>query len=74
MKESTCHDPKMVTYCRVVRLLEDKFNGLKLNHVARQSNEAADELAKLASVWASVLASVFASDLYKPSITCQESA
>jgi hypothetical protein len=74
MKESSCHDPKIATYCRVVRLLEDKFDGLELNHVARQSNKAIDELTKLVSDRASVLASVFASDLYKPSITCQESA
>jgi hypothetical protein len=49
MKESSCHDPKMVAYSQVVHLLEDKFDGLELNHVARRSNEATDELAKLAS-------------------------
>jgi hypothetical protein len=57
----------------VVHLLEDKFNGLELNHVARRSNGAADELAKLAFDRALVLAGVFASDLYKPSITYQGS-
>jgi hypothetical protein len=35
MKESRCHDPKMVAYCQVVHLLEDKFDGLELNHIAR---------------------------------------
>jgi ribonuclease HI len=49
IKDSSCHDPKMAAYCQVVCLLEDKFDGLKLNHIARHSNEAADELAKLAS-------------------------
>jgi hypothetical protein len=49
MKESSCHDPKMEAYCQAVRLLEDKFDGLELKHIARWSNEAADELAKLAS-------------------------
>jgi hypothetical protein len=33
----------------VVRLLEDKFDGLDLNHIARRLNEVADELTKLAS-------------------------
>jgi ribonuclease HI len=38
MKESSRHDPnKMVTYYQVVRRLEDKFDGLKLNHIARHS-------------------------------------
>jgi ribonuclease HI len=71
MKESSCHDPKMEAYCQVVRFLEDKFDGLKLNHIVRRSNEAADELAKLASGRAPVPANVFTSDLYKPSFTYQ---
>jgi hypothetical protein len=72
-KESSCHDPKMATYYQVVCLLEDKFNGLKLNHATRRSNEAADELAKLASGRALVPTGVFASDLYKLSVTYQGS-
>ena len=34
MKESNCLDPKMEAYCKLVRRLEDKFNGLELNHIA----------------------------------------
>ena len=34
MKESNCHDPKMEAYYRLVRRLEDKFDGLELNHIA----------------------------------------
>jgi hypothetical protein len=49
MKESSCHDPKMEAYCKAVRRLEDKFDGLELNHVPRKYNEDADELAKIAS-------------------------
>ena len=49
MKDSTCHDEKMAAYCEAVRRLEDKFDGLELNHVARKYNEGADELAKIAS-------------------------
>ena len=49
MKESNCLDPKMEAYCKLVRRLEDKFDGLELNHVAQKYNEAADELAKIAS-------------------------
>jgi hypothetical protein len=36
-------------YCKEVRKLEDKFHGLELIHVSHRYNEAADELAKIAS-------------------------
>ena len=49
MKESNCHDPKMEAYYKLVRHLEDKFDDLKLNHIVRKYNEAADKLAKMAS-------------------------
>jgi hypothetical protein len=49
MKESSCHDPKMEAYCKMVRCLEDRFDGLELNHIARKYNEAMDELAKITS-------------------------
>jgi ribonuclease HI len=49
MKNSHCHDRKMEAYCDEVRRLEDKFYGLKLNHIARRYNETVDELAKIAS-------------------------
>jgi len=68
MKESNCHDPKMEAYYKLVRRLEDKFDGLELNHIARKYNEATDELAKMASARAPVPPNVFARDLHKPSI------
>ena len=49
MKESSCHNTKMAAYCREVHQLEDKFDGLKLNHIPRHLKEAADTLAKAAS-------------------------
>ena len=49
MKESSYHDPKMEAYYNAVRRLEDKFDGLELNHVPRKYNEDADELAKITS-------------------------
>jgi len=68
MKESSCHDPKMDAYCKAVRRLEEKLDGLELNHVLRKYNEAADALAKMASEQATVPPNVFVSDLYKPSV------
>ena len=49
IKESSCHNAKMAEYCREVRQLEDKFDGLELNHISRCLNEAADTLVKTAS-------------------------
>ena len=49
MKESSCHDAKMEAYCQEFRRLEDKFDGLELNHIPRRLNEAADTLAKAVS-------------------------
>ena len=68
MKESNCLDPKMEAYYKLVRHLEDKFDGLELNHIARKYNEAADELAKMPSTRAPVPPNIFARDLHKPSI------
>ena len=41
MKELSCHNAKRATYYREVRQLEDKFDGLELNHIPRHLNEAA---------------------------------
>jgi len=62
MKESSCHNAKMVVYCREVRQLEDKFNGLELNHIPRRLNEATNVLAKVMSGREPVPTGVFASD------------
>jgi hypothetical protein len=68
MKNSNCHDPKMEAYYNEVWRLEDKFHGLELNHIARRYNEAADELTKIASNWATVPPDVFSRDLHRPSV------
>jgi hypothetical protein len=68
MKESSYHDEKMAAYCHEVQKLEDKFNGLELNHISRRLNEAADTLAKMASDREPVPTDIFASDQYEPSV------
>jgi hypothetical protein len=70
--ESSCHSPKMVAYCQEVCKLEDKFDGLELNHIPCWLNEAADELAKMASGREPILAGVFASDQHQLSIHYKE--
>ena len=68
IKESSCHNAKMATYCHDVRQLEDKFDGLELNYILRRLNEAAGMLAKMASSREPVPTGIFASDLHKPSV------
>ena len=68
IKESSCHDAKMAAYCQEVRRLEDRFNGLELNHIPRHLNEATDVLTKAASDREPVPMGVFASDQHKPSV------
>ena len=72
MKESSCHNAKMATYCREVCQLEDKFDGLELNHIPRHLNEAANMLAKAASSREPVLTGVFTSDQHKPLVRYEE--
>ncbi|XP_066384777.1 uncharacterized protein [Miscanthus floridulus] len=64
----------MEAYCKLVHCLEDKFDGLELNHIARKYNKAAEELAKMASARAPVPPNIFARDLYKPSINYASAA
>jgi hypothetical protein len=66
MKNASCHDDKMDAYCNVVRDLEDKFYGIKLDHVPCRYNEEADDPAKFASRRITVPPNVFARDVAKP--------
>jgi hypothetical protein len=63
----------MEAYCKAVRRLEERFDGLELNHIVRKHNEAMDELAKIVSGQTTVPLDVFASDLHKPSIDYRNS-
>ena len=63
---------KMAAYYREVHQLEDKFDGLELNHIPRHLNEATYMLAKMVSGGEPVPTGVFASDQYKPSVRYEE--
>ena len=62
MKESNYHDVKMTAYCREVRRMEDKFDGLELNHILRRLNKAVEALAKAASDREPMSMGIFARD------------
>jgi hypothetical protein len=68
MKDSSCHDFKMEAYYKEAWRLEDKFDGLELNHITRRYNEAADKLTKIASSRTMVPPDVFSRDLHEPSV------
>ena len=72
MKESSYHSTKMATYCQEVCQLEDKFDGLELNHIPRWLNEVANTLAKMASGQKPVLTGIFTSDQYRPLVRYKE--
>jgi hypothetical protein len=62
----------MEAYCNTVRALEDKFYGIKINHIPRRYNEEADELAKIASGRITVPPNVFARDVAKLSVNLEQ--
>jgi hypothetical protein len=69
----------MEAYCEEAQRLEDKFFCLELNHVARQYNEVAYELLKIASGRTTVHPpppppNDFAKDIFKPSVMPKEAS
>jgi hypothetical protein len=58
----------MDAYCKEIRKLEGKFFGIEYTHMARDKNQAADELSKLGSSQAQVSHGVFVQNLVKLSI------
>jgi hypothetical protein len=73
IKNTSCHDDKMESYCNVVWALEDKFYGIELNHVPRRYNVEADELTKIASGRITVPPNVFAWDVARLSVNLDSS-
>ncbi|CAN6209874.1 unnamed protein product [Urochloa humidicola] len=58
----------MAAYCEEVRKLEEKFDSLELRHIPRCQNEAADQLAKLASSREPVPSGIFVNDQHESSV------
>jgi ribonuclease HI len=64
--ECSCNEPRLAAYLLHVRKLEKDFIALKLQHVPRANNSAADELSMRASTWAPVPEGVFERWLLRP--------
>ena len=59
-------DPKMEAYHNAVLKMSARFEGLKLHHVARESNQAADILARIGAKRDPVPPNIFLEWLFKP--------
>ena len=64
-------DPKMVAYRNAVIKMSARFEGLEFHHVARESNQAADVLARIGAKRDPVPPNIFLERLFKPSVVWQ---
>ena len=62
----------MAAYRNAVLKISAKFEGLEFHHVARESNQAADVLARMASKRDPVPPNIFLERLFKPSVVWQD--
>ena len=58
-KDWNCTNEKMDAYYAAIRKLEGKLYGIEYHRVVWANNQAADELSKIGSIRAKVLAEVF---------------
>jgi hypothetical protein len=65
-------DPKMAAYRNAVLKISARFEGLEFHHVARESNQAADVLARMGAKRDPVPPNVFLERLFKPSMVWQD--
>ena len=65
-------DPKMAAYCTAVLKMPARFEGLEFHHVARESNQAADVLARISAKSEPVPPNIFLKRLFKPSVVWQD--
>ena len=64
-------DPKMAAYRNAVLKMSAQFEGLEFHHIARESNQAADVLARIGAKRDPVPPNIFLERLFKPSVVWQ---
>ena len=64
-------DPKMAAYRNAVLKMSARFEGLEFHHVARESNQAADVLARIGAKRDPDPPNIFLERLFKPSVVWQ---
>ena len=70
--EFDAKDPKMAAYRNAVLKISAQFEGLEFHHVARESNQAADILARMGAKHDPVPPNTFLERLFKPSVVWQD--
>ena len=61
-------DPKMAGYRNAVLKISARLEGLEFHHVARESNQAADVLARMGAKHEPIPPNIFLERLFKPSV------
>ena len=69
--EFDAKDLKMAAYRNAVLKISARFEGLEFHHVARESNQVADVLARIGAKRDSVPPNIFLERLFKPSVVWQ---
>lgn len=64
-------DLKMAAYRNVVLKMSARFEGLEFHHVAQESNQAADVLARIGAKRDPIPPNIFLERLFKPSVVWQ---
>jgi ribonuclease HI len=72
--EFDAKDPKIISYRNAVLRILARFEGLEFHHVVRDSNQAANLLARIGAKCDPVPKNVFLERLFKPSVTWEESS
>ena len=70
--EFNAKDPKMGAYRNIVLKISARFEGLEFHHVAQDSNQATDILARIGAKHNPVLPNTFVERLFKPSVVWQD--
>ena len=70
--EFDTEDPKMIAYKNVVLAISSRFKGPQFHHIPRDSNQAADVLARVGTKRDPVLENMFLERLFKPFVAWQD--
>ena len=70
--EFDAKDPKMAAYRNTILKISAQFEGLEFRHVARESSQAADILARMGAKRDPVPPNTFVERLFKPSVVWQD--
>jgi ribonuclease HI len=65
MKDCDATSANMITYCTMYNKLEGNFEGCKVTHIGRESNEEADNLANIGFKCSPIPPGVFFEEIFE---------